>query len=118
MSLFDIFFPDLSQASHLRRIADQGALNHTQQRLNRMRSDMSSATSSRKIESIQRDVDSMSLVIEALIESLDEKGLLSRGDLAEKAHEIDIRDGVLDGKITKEHPDTRPDSRPKLIIPD
>ena len=110
MSLFDFFFPNEAQATHLRRIADQGAIR---QRLARVQSRVSTATTAKQIDVIQKDLDSICLVLEALLEKLDESGVVSRKELAERAHEIDARDGVVDGKITKEEVTTKP----KLIIP-
>jgi len=49
---------------------------------------------------VEEKVDSLALICQAMWELLEERGFDSN-DLIKKIEEIDLRDGVVDGKITK-----------------
>lgn len=90
MDLFDFFFPEQAQATHLRAIARKGSL--TFQRI--VRSDESS-----EIEALQEDVNFLTLVIAALLRRFAETETASLADVQDLLDEIDALDGVADGGL-------------------
>lgn len=90
MDLFDFFFPEQAQATHLRAIARKGSL--TSQRI--VRSDESS-----EIEALQEDVNFLTLVIAALLRRFAETETASLADVQDLLDEIDALDGVADGGL-------------------
>ena len=110
MSLFDFFFPDQAQASHLRDIARsqrlQASRTHARAGRDPEMSDLKDqlASAHREIDELRDELGEAALVIEALIEKLELATVITREELAALAREVDARDGVVDGKITKEEP--------------
>ncbi len=105
MSLFDFFFPEWAEASHLRRLADSAELTERRERFasHRQRHQRLAAKQSQhRIDTLEKELEEATLVIEALIELLEEKDLATRTDLASRVHAIDARDGVVDGRLTPE----------------
>ena len=51
---------------------------------------------------LENRLDKLTLICQALWELLKERGELTEEDLAAKVREIDLRDGVADGKISKQ----------------
>lgn len=107
MSLFDFLFPEQAQAVHLRELAanshQQAAALRAQQyaaeKKQREVVRLNSKTDDRVIE-LENELAQSALVIESLIHLLEEKKLISREELRQRASEIDAADGVIDGKIT------------------
>lgn len=92
MSLFDFFFPEQAQASHLRSLASSA---RTRNRRNiRKTGDLD-----RRIDDLEKDLGYVSLVLGALVQQLDAKGTLSRDDLRTVLAELDELDGVKDGRL-------------------
>ncbi len=116
MSLFDFFFPEEAQAAHLRRLADSQARSNTHNRIANARAQASAATTQRRIEELENELGQMTILVESLLECIEEQGLLSRKQLAQKIGEIDARDGVIDGRITKV-PEQKKPFQAKLHIP-
>ena len=119
MSLFDFFFPDQAQAAHLRRLADSTSLANTQARINRSSTVHTQSSSNKRIDELENEVGQLTIIVEALLESISDHGILTREDIARKVGEIDARDGVIDGRITKQKPspeDLR--SKPKFNFPE
>lgn len=58
-----------------------------------------SRSNSTDIEHLNEKVESLSLLTQAMWELLERNGF-SRSDLEQKIEEIDLRDGVRDGKVT------------------
>jgi len=115
MSLFDFFFPEQAQAAHLRRLADGTATNRIQARAARARQARSKNTSEQRIKELEDEVAELTIVVEALVEILDDTNSPRRVDLARKVAEIDARDGVRDGSVTKDVDQSAP--KPKLRFP-
>ena len=90
VDLFDFFFPEQAQATHLRTIARKGSL--TSSRI--VRSDESS-----EIEALQEDVNFLTLVIAALLRRSAETETASLADVQDLLDEIDALDGVADGGL-------------------
>lgn len=120
MSLFDFFFPEEAQASHLRRIADTTAQTNSRARFDRVRQAQASSSANKRIAELESEVGQLTILVEALLEKLEEKGDLTRIELSQKIGEIDARDGVIDGRITKSKPAKKKSALPpkrKLKIP-
>jgi len=92
MSLYDFFFPEQAQASHLRSIA-----NSTRAR-NR-RNIRKTGDLDRRIGDLEKDLGYVSLVLGALLQQLDAKGTLSRDEVRATLSELDELDGVKDGRL-------------------
>ena len=90
MDLFDFFFPEQAQATHLRAIARKGSL--TSQRV--VRSDTSS-----EVTALREDVHFLTLVIAALLRRFSETEAASLADVQDLLDEIDGLDGVADGGL-------------------
>lgn len=119
MSFFDFFFPDQAQAAHMRRLADSTSLANTQARIARARINHNQSSSDKRIDELESEVGQLTIIIEALLESISDKGILSREDIARKIGEIDSRDGVIDGRITKQKPISKGTlPKPKFKFPE
>lgn len=105
MSLFDLF-RDVSYVPELQRLADISGYMKIQANLAEARSQQERMTANRRIEELEEEVAQLTIVLEAMLEKLYESGNLDSETLAAKIHEIDLRDGVADGKITKAKPTT------------
>lgn len=107
MSLFDFFFPEQAQATHLRSIAQSArsqqlqsrsrevAAFHAQRRVNFQKGGMNE-----QVARLEDELAQSALVIESLISLLEEKQVFSRQDLQLRVTQIDSADGVVDGKMT------------------
>lgn len=93
MALFDWFFPEISQAENLRRLADGQRARRRAERRD------GASTSSKRMDSLENDVGYVSLLLASLIQKLDEKGVLVRDDLREVMAQLDEIDGVKDGQL-------------------
>ena len=112
MRFFDFFFPEQAQASHLRRLAEQGQPQATavhRQRFQeaQQRRQESSRTRSleQRIAQLEQDLGQAGLAIEALLQLLEQSGVVTREALAARTQEIDARDGVVDGRMTPPQPE-------------
>ncbi|HWB07221.1 MAG TPA: hypothetical protein VG796_29625 [Verrucomicrobiales bacterium] len=121
MSLFDFFFPEQAQASHLRKLAEQGqaqSMSIHRERLAQVQAARAEDARTRgleqRVEQLERDLGQAGLAIEALLELLEQSGALTREAFAGRIQEIDSRDGVDDGRMTPR--DTQPFS-PKRSWP-
>lgn len=101
MSLYDFFFPDQAQATHLRNIAESNAYSNSQARVAQVRLERSKSDLEKKVKSLEDEISQLAIIQEAVLELLNDKGSMTRSELANKVAEIDARDGVIDGKITK-----------------
>ena len=100
MSLFDFLFPNIAQATHLRRLADATSQANMRSRLSQSRANQQHLPSNKRIQELESEIAQLTLVVEALIETLVKNGDTTREDLAARIAEIDLKDGVEDGKIT------------------
>ncbi len=117
MSLFDFFFPEIAQASHLRRIADAASMGNTQARISQSRSQQQRSSSEKRIQELEAEVAQLTIVMEALIEKLSDNSGVTREQLAAKIFEIDRRDGVVDGRVTPQQPVEEPKKGPNFQFP-
>ncbi len=91
MSLYDFFFPEQAQATHLRRLADsQGR---------RSRAQPKSSALGRRVDELEDDIGYLALVLGALLQQVDDKGVVTREDVRATLAELDELDGVKDGKL-------------------
>jgi hypothetical protein len=107
MSFFDFLFPEVAQASHLRRIADQQQSQAHQEGMRRFRDERErrwetsrSQALEQRVEELERDLGQAGLVIEALLQALEASGTVKREDIAARAIAIDAADGVTDSRVT------------------
>lgn len=95
MSLFDFFFPEQAQASHLRRLAQNTSRKSAMENSARRRT----LQLETRVEELEASLGFTTLVLGALVQALDQKGVVTRDDLRTVMHEVDSIDGVTDGKI-------------------
>lgn len=103
MSLFE-FFRDFTQTHEMQRLADVSGYLKIQSSLAEARHRQERMSANQRIEELEAEVAQLTIVLEAMIEKFYENGVLNGNDLAKKIAEIDLRDGVADGKITKMKP--------------
>jgi len=116
MRLFDFFMPGVAQATHLRQIASSNVLANTQARLQSARLANSQRSSDARVKALE-EVGQLTIIVELLMECLEEKGSVTKPELMQKIGEVDTRDGVIDGRITKEPQESSPSGAKKLNIP-
>ena len=91
MDLFDFFFPEQAQASHLRSIARSSGLStRTSARESGQLSDLTD---------LRQDVRFLTLVLAAIIKRLSETETMNLADVQDLLDEIDTLDGVADGSL-------------------
>jgi len=103
MGLYDFFFTEASEAESLRTIAKSHERNsriHARESsgLQQQNYQVNSA-----LENLENDVGTLALILATILKMLDEKGQITREDLKEKLKELDILDGIRDGKIDVNH---------------
>lgn len=99
MSLVDFLFPQQAAASHLRSIRDQNAESGELRQLKMLRQTATVEALKVRIDSLEDDLGYLTLVLSGLLSTLDEKGVLKREDVKKELSELDVIDGVSDGKI-------------------
>ena len=92
MSLFDFFFPQQAQAQHLRTLTYQKQAGD--RRLSRVSGQLEG-----RMEQLEGDLGYLALVLGSVLESLDEKGVLTRDDVRSVIARLDSLDGVSDGTL-------------------
>ena len=92
MDLFDFFFPEQAQATHLRAIAKRGSLASTDR--HHRRDDKAD-----EIKALKEDVNFLTLVLVALLRRFTETETASLADVQDLLEEIDGLDGVADGGL-------------------
>jgi hypothetical protein len=90
LDLFDFFFPEQAQASHLRKIAKQRSVSS---------GPAGGTAQSSELQALRDDVGFLTLVITALLRRLSETETLSLADVQDLLDEIDALDGVADGGL-------------------
>ena len=90
MDLFDFFFPEQAQASHLRTIAQNGSFTPRR---------ASGGDQTSEIKALQEDMSFLTLVIVALLRRSSETETASLADVQDLLDEIDGLDGVADGGL-------------------
>ncbi|MHC4393765.1 MAG: hypothetical protein ACYS22_20910 [Planctomycetota bacterium] len=92
MSLLDWFNPEYSQARSLRQLSKgllaQGA-----------RSRLSQKRSKRSLSDLTDDIGFVTMCLASLVDSLVEKGVITKEELVAHMKKVDGLDGVRDGKL-------------------
>lgn len=89
----------------MQRLADVSGYLKIQSSLAEARHRQENMSANKRIEELEAEVAQLTIVLEAMIERFYESGMLDGDLLARKIAEIDLRDGVADGKITRMRPD-------------
>lgn len=121
MSFYDYFFPELAQASHLRRLADSQSMANMQTRIARARTERVALGTRDRVSELEEEVARLNLLLEGVLETLNDAGVMTLSSLRSKVAEIDARDGVIDGKVTKpsaESESTEGAEKPKFNFPE
>jgi hypothetical protein len=105
MSLFE-FFRDFSHTHEMQRLADVSGYLRIQSSLAEARHHQERLSADKRIEELEAEVAQLTIVLEAMLEKFYESGVIDGDGLAKKIAEIDLRDGVADGKITRIKPAT------------
>ena len=95
MSLYDFFFPEQAQASHLRKLAEGSRSSRRRARQERR----TIGELEKRIDDLEQDLGFVSLLLASMMAKLDESGTLSRADLKAAMQELDSVDGVSDGRL-------------------
>jgi hypothetical protein len=122
MDLFDFFFPEQAEASHLRRISST---------LSRQSATSGSAAAtarqaSSEVAELRGDVKFLTLVLAAILKRLSETETMTMADVSDLVGEIDRLDGLPDGGldpgvlrgmlgVMKQQPETPPAAGPEEI---
>ncbi len=103
MSLFDLFFPEQSTAMHLRKLALQQVQQQTQhsaaQHDGIVRAQATAEALKMRIDDLEADLGFTVLLLAGLLSTLDEKGVLTKQDVKRELQELDLVDGMRDGKL-------------------
>jgi len=101
MSIYDFFFPEQAQASHLRSLVNQKRYEYDRDQ--RDKSDIKDELryAQRRIEKMGNEMAETQLLV-----------------LLEKIKEIDVRDGVEDGRITSQGKRPKPKFQAKRNVKD
>lgn len=92
MSLFDFFFPQQSQATHLRSLASSA-------RIQTRRASRAAGALEQRVATLESDLGFASLVLAALMARLDERGHVTNAEVKALLAELDGLDGVKDGRL-------------------
>lgn len=100
MGLYELFFSETSEAESLRKIANA----HDRSSRVRVREFAEAKQQNNQVssalENLENDVGTLALLLAAILKMLDEKGHLTRDDLKEALRDLDLLDGIKDGKIS------------------
>ena len=92
MGVMEMFFPEMMEAEHLREISSTLKTSNFRARRNNV------ATAD-KIASLAMDMESLSLILCALVSKLVEDGVVTREELIEKIDTLDVLDGRRNGRL-------------------
>lgn len=83
-------------------LIQQGQINRAKTQANRAENlaQRSADEARRTVEKLEMKIESLTLTCRALFEFLQDQGVITEKQLAEKMREIDLRDGTADGRIT------------------
>lgn len=95
MNLFDFFFSEPAQASHLRSISN----TMKQQSQRQTRATKTQAQINDSLSQTNADLAFNNLVLMSLIKSLMTKGLITKEDLMGAMNDLDGLDGKMDGQL-------------------
>jgi len=118
MSIYDFFFPEQAQASHLRSLVNQKRYEYDRDQ--RDKSDIKDELryAQRRIEKMGNEMAETQLLVKAMMELMEEAEVFDSTCLLEKIKEIDVRDGVEDGRITSHSKRPKPKFQAKRNVKD
>lgn len=100
MHLFDFFFPEQAQASHLRRLSENQGLGYRQKMIEENMRSRRHAEIDRRLEHLEEELGFLTLMLESIVRKIEEKGVFTRAELKELMQSVDREDGRADGKFT------------------
>ena len=100
MNLFDFFFPEQAQAAHLRRVADSQSMHQRQRYYEDKMQARRHAQIDERFKSVEQQLGFLTLMLEAIIRTTEEKGVVTREELKKLMEAIDLEDGKADGRYT------------------
>lgn len=103
MGLYEFFFSEVSEAESLRTIAKAHDRNSRIRERESIEFKHQNYNINSALENLENDVGTLALILATILKMLDEKGNITRDDLKEKLKELDILDGLRDGKISVNH---------------
>ena len=100
MSVFDFFFPQQAQASHLRSLVQQKRYEYQRDQYDKNGIKDELRDAQKRIEKMGNEMAETQLIVKAMMELMEEVEAFDSSRLLEKIKEIDLRDGVEDKRIT------------------
>ena len=95
MSLFDFLFPEQAEAAHLRSLSKSMRRQAHNQRMANTKKD----NLEKELKETKEDLEFSNLLLSSLIRKLVEKDILSKEELLETIQNVDLLDGIKDGKL-------------------
>ena len=94
MGLFEFLFPPNASSNHnsLKRIADQ-------QKWKTLKNDHRATRLEDRIDELENHIMMLTLSLASLLDTINEKGLITRDEVKEKMSQLDELDGLKDGKL-------------------
>lgn len=92
MSLYEFFFPQQAQAQQLRSLAAHARVQNVG--ASRRNKELEG-----RVQSLEDDLGYIALILGSVLESLDEKGTVTRTEVKEIMKGLDEVDGLWDGKL-------------------
>ncbi|MGH7149339.1 MAG: hypothetical protein ACREIU_01510, partial [Planctomycetota bacterium] len=86
--------PEQAQAEHLKRLAETGW-----QSARARQSASSAAGLERRVAGLEKDAGYVALVLGSLLETVDDKGVVTREEVRAEMAVLDDLDGVKDGRL-------------------
>ena len=102
MEFFDFFFPEQAQAQHLRTLTRKQKYREQAQKRRAAAYKEAKADTQQledRVKELEGDLGFVSLVLASILQTADEKGVLSRDDVRATVLGLDEVDGVRDGKL-------------------
>ena len=103
MSLFDFFFPEQAQASHLRRLADQ---KHAEGKSESRTSQTIETNSFRifeleqRVTELERDLGFVTLLVAGFLKTVENKDYVTREEICSVMEKLDVLDSFQDGRLS------------------
>ena len=94
MGLFEFLFPPNASSNHdsLKQIADQ-------QKWKTLKNDHRATRLEDRIDELENHIMMLTLSLASLLDTINEKGLITRDEVKEKMSQLDELDGLKDGKL-------------------
>lgn len=107
MSLLDFLAPEVSGAQQLRRIANnmerQQRIERVKKQFNRTKRKRDTHDLQNRVAALEKDLGQVTLVLAAVLDIIQDKGVVSTEDVQAAITAIDKLDGELDGATDVSH---------------